>query len=93
MRSFQTFTVALLISLACCPLYGQLVLATLTGQITDASNSAIPGASVVAVDSATGATFKVTSNEEGTYVLANLPLIHTASPSRWPVSRPVPSRT
>jgi hypothetical protein len=53
-------------------LRAQLTSATITGQITDASKSALPGASITAVDKATGATFKATTNAEGTYVLTNL---------------------
>lgn len=72
MRSFGTILAISLMSLTQASLYAQLTSATITGQITDSSKSAIPGASVVAVDSATGATFKTTSNGEGNYVLTNL---------------------
>jgi hypothetical protein len=54
-------------------LHGQLGSATITGQITDSSRSTALGASVVAVDSATGATLKAKLNGEGTYVLTKLP--------------------
>jgi Carboxypeptidase regulatory-like domain len=54
-------------------LHAQLTSATIAGQIMDASKSVLPGASVIAVDTATGATFKATANADGTYVLTNLP--------------------
>jgi Carboxypeptidase regulatory-like domain len=53
-------------------LHAQLTSATITGQITDASKSALQGALITAVDKATGAIFKATTNGEGTYVLTNL---------------------
>ena len=72
MRPFRTFLTVLLLLLAHCSLWGQLTSATITGQITDPSQSAIPGASIVAVDAATGTRFTATSNGEGNYVLPNL---------------------
>ncbi len=61
-----------LLTMAGSLLHAQLTSATITGQITDSSKSALPGATVTAVDKATGATFKATANGEGTYVLTNL---------------------
>ena len=72
MRPFRTLLTVLLLLLAHCSLWGQLTSATITGQITDPSQSAIPGASIVAVDVATGTMFTATSNGEGNYVLPNL---------------------
>jgi hypothetical protein len=71
MRPFRIALTALLL-LQAFSLHAQLTSATITGQITDASKSAVPNASVVAVDTATGATFKTVSSGEGTYVLTNL---------------------
>lgn len=71
---FSRLVLAAFFSIFCCPLiHAQLTSATIAGQIMDASKSALPGASVVAVDAATGSTFKATANADGTYVLAGLP--------------------
>ncbi|MBT9332412.1 TonB-dependent receptor [Paracidobacterium acidisoli] len=72
MRPFRMALAALLLFAANLPLHAQLTSATITGQITDNSKSAIPGASVVVVDTATGLTYKATSDSQGAYVLTNL---------------------
>lgn len=46
---------------------------TLSGLVTDPSGAAIPGASVVVVDKATGARYQTTTNVAGSYVLPLLP--------------------
>jgi len=70
---FRRLVVAVFSVIATCfSLHAQLTSATITGQITDTSKAAIPGASVAVVDTATGAVFKATSNADGTYVLTNL---------------------
>lgn len=73
MRSFRLIFAVLMVWALCRPLYAQLTSATVAGQVTDSSKSSISGASVVAVDTATGLTYSATSNSDGAYVLTNLP--------------------
>jgi hypothetical protein len=47
---------------------------TITGTITDTTGAVIPGAQVVAINPATGQTFKVVSNSAGIYNLLNMPI-------------------
>jgi len=47
-------------------------LATLTGQVTDTSDAAIPGASVVLVNTTTSAAYKGVTNSSGEYTIANI---------------------
>lgn len=54
--------------------FAQTDTATITGVITDSSGSAVPDASVEAVNQANGLSFKVQSNDSGTYVLTALPI-------------------
>lgn len=54
-------------------LFGQAVGASLTGQITDPTGAAIPGATVVAKNLDTGLTLKVISSGQGTYTISPLP--------------------
>lgn len=54
-------------------LLGQAVGASLTGQITDPTGAAIPGATVVTRNLETGLKLKATSNGQGVYTLAPLP--------------------
>jgi hypothetical protein len=64
-----------LFALLLCPivLHGQSTSARLSGTVTDASGAVIPGASVIAVDTATGWKTTATSGAEGQYVLYPLP--------------------
>lgn len=67
--------VALLLILPClCSsgLLAQLTSATVSGRVTDSAQLAVPGASVTAVDSMTGGTFHVETNDQGAYVLTGL---------------------
>lgn len=73
MRFYRIVVAILLLLFGFPSAHAQLTSATIAGQITDASKSALPGASVVAVDTATGATFKATANGDGTYVLTGVP--------------------
>ena len=72
MRCYRAAVALLILTFSLPFLHAQLTSATITGQITDASKAALPGATVTAVDKATGAIFKATTNGEGTYVLTNL---------------------
>jgi len=72
MRFPRLFLTVFLLFFCYSSLHAQLTSATIMGQVTDASKSALPGASVVAMDAATGAMFKATANGDGTYVLTGL---------------------
>ena len=61
---------ALLLSL---PLRAQSPNGNINGQVVDASNSAITGADIVAANDVTGVQYSTKTNEEGLYVLPNLP--------------------
>ena len=64
----------LMLSLAAPVLVGQSPLGTITGTITDAQGARVPGVEVVASQVATNLTFKMTSSEDGTYSIPNLPV-------------------
>lgn len=53
--------------------HGQAVGASLSGQITDPTGAAIPGATVIATGVETGLTLKVVSNGQGVYTISPLP--------------------
>ena len=53
--------------------YGQSDRGTITGTVSDASNAVIPGASIVATNSETGAKYETISTETGNYSLTQLP--------------------
>jgi outer membrane receptor protein involved in Fe transport len=63
------FTVLLSASVA----WAQLSTAQLSGRITDESGAVLPGVTVTATQTDTGLTRSVVTNENGTYVLPNLP--------------------
>src|ERR1035441_8832293 len=46
---------------------------SITGQVTDATGSAVPRASITVVDEGTGLTRKTVTNDKGNYVVADLP--------------------
>jgi outer membrane receptor protein involved in Fe transport len=52
----------------------QTINGSISGSVTDQSGAAIPGARVIAVSTATGATREVTTNQEGLYHIAGLPI-------------------
>jgi NAD(P)H-dependent FMN reductase len=64
---------ALLLSTATRAAGRQLAAASLRGVVTDPQGAVIPGASVKVKNTATGATRETTTNNEGLYVLSNLP--------------------
>ena len=57
---------------ACIPAIGQTTFATITGNITDATGAAVPGASVSAVHKDSNYQYTARSNSAGTYTLAQL---------------------
>jgi hypothetical protein len=62
------------IALCCSSLLAQQTLGGITGQVTDPSGSAIPNATVTAVDEQTSLTRTAKTNESGTYTFVNLPI-------------------
>ena len=63
---------ATLIFLAGCSLLGQDFRATITGQITDSSKAAVPGATVKAIQPGTNEATQTVTNKEGYYSLSYL---------------------
>ena len=55
-------------------LFGQAATASITGRVTDASNAAVPGATVSIKNTATSATQTATTDEQGRYALLDLPI-------------------
>src|SRR4051812_12610844 len=53
--------------------FGQGPVGTLNGTITDPAGSVVPGATVVATNTATGVETKTTTTSTGTYTLPSLP--------------------
>ena len=53
-------------------LLAQLTSATIAGRVTDASQAAVPGASITALNVATGAIYKAATDNQGAYVLTSL---------------------
>src|SRR6185369_6032008 len=68
------FRVAIVLSIFA--LYGlaQQPSASLTGIITDQAGAVIPGATVTATNKATNLSRSATTNDEGLYVISNLPV-------------------
>ena len=64
----------LLIACLLAPGWAQNVTATITGKVTDATGAAIPGARVTATSVERGTVYPTTTNSEGFYNLANLPV-------------------
>ncbi|MBI1354923.1 MAG: TonB-dependent receptor plug domain-containing protein [Acidobacteria bacterium] len=63
---------ALLAALLSGPLLGQANLATVTGIVTDAADAVIPGATVSILNTGTGISREMATNESGTYTLTSL---------------------
>lgn len=74
-RAFRFSQAALLILFVAASYSGfaQMTGASLTGQVTDTTGAAVPGASVIATNTGTGLTLKVISNGNGAYRIAPLP--------------------
>jgi outer membrane receptor protein involved in Fe transport len=66
--------VALLLTLATVPAFAQITSGHITGQVTDQQGAAVPGASVVATNTATGFVRETVSDGSGGYRLAALPV-------------------
>src|SRR5438477_7764328 len=71
--SLFTLAIAVLVSVASLPAFGQAITGTLRGTVTDPNGGVISGATVTAKHQGTGVSFPTTSNGEGLYVIPNLP--------------------
>ncbi len=54
--------------------FGQAATASISGRVTDASNAAVPGATVTIKNTATSATQTASTDEQGRYALLDLPI-------------------
>ncbi|HJT00548.1 MAG TPA: TonB-dependent receptor [Terriglobales bacterium] len=73
-RKYVCFVVVLLalIALVILPARSQEVTANILGTIKDPSGAAVPGATVIATDTARGTAYRTTSNDVGAYALSRL---------------------
>ncbi|MDQ6760328.1 MAG: carboxypeptidase regulatory-like domain-containing protein, partial [Acidobacteriota bacterium] len=72
---YRTVSLICVLSLiAALPGPAQTVLGTMTGHVLDPSGAAIAGAAVTATNTGTNLTFHTTTNENGNYVLQQLPV-------------------
>src|SRR5438105_3171328 len=71
---FATLSVAAVVALAlwAFPASAQVLYGSLTGNVTDASGSAVPGAKVEALNTATGIVKQTATDERGTYLFRDL---------------------
>ncbi|HLK65541.1 MAG TPA: carboxypeptidase regulatory-like domain-containing protein [Bryobacteraceae bacterium] len=53
--------------------YGQVDITSVTGQVTDPTGSAVPGATVIATNSATGAKLSTATSDRGEYTIPAMP--------------------
>ena len=75
MGTFRVFAALLCVTLlASVAIYSQVPTATLTGTVTDPNGAVIVGATVAATYTATNSVRTVTTNDDGVYVIANLPV-------------------
>ena len=73
-QSSRRFTlVALLLLATCADAWAQLATAQMNGRVTDGSGGVLPGVTVTATQTDTGATRTVVTDDSGAYVLPNLP--------------------
>ncbi|PYU27069.1 MAG: hypothetical protein DMG30_00275 [Acidobacteria bacterium] len=70
------FALGLLVSVVAVPVFAQLPTATILGTVKDSSDALVPGASVTAQNSETGASRSISTDETGAYRLAALPVGH-----------------
>ena len=54
-------------------LYAQKLTGTISGTITDTSGAAVPGASIVATNTATSKMFSANADAQGSYTIAEIP--------------------
>ncbi len=81
LRIFSVLFVAALWLLGSASAWGQTSnVGTVSGQVTDESNAAVPGASVKIVEIGTGSSQSAVTNSDGRYVFAAVP---AGSYNRW----------
>src|SRR5688500_16420817 len=66
-------TLALILVLTTASAWAQLATAELNGRVTDSSGAVLPGVTVTATQTATGLTRSVVTDENGVYLMSNLP--------------------
>ena len=66
-------TLAILLALFHCPANAQVLFGSMVGNVTDASDAAVPGASVKITDQATNEVRTFSANQNGAYNAVNLP--------------------
>src|SRR5437588_2816802 len=74
---YRRISLALICVLFACvigaiPVMAQQVTATITGQVTDPSGAAIPGAKVTATDTQRGTQYAAQTNSDGRYTISNI---------------------
>src|SRR6266481_1748932 len=65
--------ITLLFVVACLALFAQSDLGSITGFVKDATGSTVPNATVTVKNEATGAERRATTNEQGFYIVTNIP--------------------
>src|SRR5262249_25608430 len=71
-RAAQCAAAAVAITLLASPSIAQVLYGSLTGNVTDASGSAVPGAKIEALNTATGIAKQSAADEGGTYLFSDL---------------------
>jgi hypothetical protein len=71
MKSSLSMALLALLAIACCA-YAQTTDAVLTGIVTDSSGAAVPSAQVSAVNTGTGVSREVVTNDTGAYRIGPL---------------------
>src|SRR5262245_34662576 len=71
--SYHFALVAFLLLTTCARAWAQLATAQMNGRVTDGSGAVLPGVTVTATQTDTGATRTVVTDDSGAYVLPNLP--------------------
>jgi len=70
---FTGLAVGILLTGSSLPVWSQAATGTVSGQVTDATNAAIPGASVKLTDTATNNSLVTQTNDAGRYIFVNVP--------------------
>ena len=74
-QAFSVLRMALLLAFMLIPaaVWAQIATAELNGRVTDSSGAVLPGATVTATQTATGLVRSVVTDENGAYLISNLP--------------------